>query len=98
MKASLQTLCDQFIENRDTVKSAFKWDNSYVYPLCANIFCAHGQMAEAEKLTRCRKIIQEQTGISPISGETCGPPWPPCWPWARTRKRKWPRPWKTTIF
>ena len=63
MKASLQTLCDQFIENRDTVKSAFKWDNSYVYPLCANIFCAHGQMAEAEKLTRCRKIIQEQTGI-----------------------------------
>lgn len=63
MKAALQTLCEQFIENRDTVKRAFKWESDYVHPLCANLFCAQGRMADEETLKRCKQIVNEQTGI-----------------------------------
>ena len=60
MKAELQKLCDLFIANRDIAKEAFKWDNSAVYPLCANIFCARGLKADAEKLRQCKEIIKNQ--------------------------------------
>ena len=63
MKAALQTLCDSFIANRDAVKEAFKWDSSYLYPVCANIFCSHGAAADTEQLKQCRKVIEAQTGV-----------------------------------
>ncbi len=63
MKAELQTLCDLFITNRDAVRQVFKWDSSYVHPLCANIFCARGKNADVEALARCREIIKSQTGV-----------------------------------
>lgn len=63
MKAELQALCDSFIQNRDAVKTAFKWDSAYIYPVCANLFCAYGKTADAEELVRCKKIIESQTGV-----------------------------------
>ncbi len=63
MKADLQKLCDLFIANRDIAKETFRWDNSAVYPLCANIFCARGLKADAEKLRQCKEIIKNQTGV-----------------------------------
>ena len=30
MKPELETLCTDFIANRDTVKNAFRWDNAAV--------------------------------------------------------------------
>lgn len=63
MKPELQTLCEQFIVNRDIAKQAFKWDNSATYPLCANIFCARGKTADAGELERCKQIVKSQTGV-----------------------------------
>ena len=63
MKESLQTLCDQFIRNRDTIKSTFRWESNYVYPVCANLFCSKGVSADAEKLRQCRELINSQTGL-----------------------------------
>lgn len=63
MKASLQKLCEEFIANRDTVKSAFKWEMDYIYPVCANLFCAKGQPADPERLKACRKVIEANTGV-----------------------------------
>ena len=62
MKDSLFALCDQFIANRDTVKAAFRMDNNYIFPVCANLFCARGRMAQAEALRRSRDVIRSQTG------------------------------------
>ena len=63
MKPSLQALCDSFITNRDVVQEAFKWDTSYIYPVCANIFCSHGRIATTDQLKQCRKVIDDNTGI-----------------------------------
>ena len=37
MRASLSGLCQRFVDNRDTVKSAFPWDSTYMHPVCAAI-------------------------------------------------------------
>ena len=53
MKDSLRKICEDFIANRDVMREAFKWDSSYLYPVCGNIFCARGQMADLERLKQC---------------------------------------------
>ena len=63
MKDSLRTLCNQFIEDRDIIKGTFKWESSYMYPVCANLFCARGVKPDEDKLRECKEIISQQTGI-----------------------------------
>lgn len=63
MKPELEKLSMAFIANRDIVKEAFRGCNSDVYAACANLFCACGRIADKERLTQCRKIITEQTGL-----------------------------------
>ena len=63
MTGDLQRICERFIENRDRVKAAFKWDSSLIYPACANLFCAVGKEADADRLAACRQLIKEHTGI-----------------------------------
>ena len=63
METQLQNLCDRFIRNRDAAKKAFRWESSYVYPICAGLFCAKGLEADADTLVQCRDIIRKQVGI-----------------------------------
>ena len=63
MRASLAALCGRFIENRDIVKAAFAWENSYLYPVCAAVITDHGMTANEERLKECREILKEQTGV-----------------------------------
>ncbi|MBO4471187.1 MAG: DUF4003 family protein [Clostridia bacterium] len=62
MKPELEKLCSEYIANRDAVKKAFRWDNSALYAVCANIFCANGQRADADSLKECRTVIKKNTG------------------------------------
>ncbi len=62
MKPELEKLCTAFIANMEAVKKAFRWNDSAVYPVCANILCACGYDADAERLKECRKWVEEQTG------------------------------------
>lgn len=73
-------ITNEFIENRDTIKKAIKLENSYIYPVAANIFCAAGVKADAEKLASCKKIIKKNAGfasylkgnvITPLAAELC---------------------------
>ena len=63
MKPELEKLCREFIANRDAAAKAFRWDNGALHSVCANIFCACGKTAEAERLQLCRKIIRDNTGF-----------------------------------
>lgn len=63
MRDSLQKLCDQFVEARDIIKSVFKWDNSNIPPVCANLFCTKGLVPDADRLRYCRDLIKRNTGI-----------------------------------
>ena len=62
MRSTLAGLCSKFIENRDIVKSAFIWDSSYMYPICAAIITDKGMRADPERLRNCRDLLKEQTG------------------------------------
>ena len=61
MKPELEKLCTDYIANRDTVKKAFRWDNGDLFSVCANIFCASGQAADADRLKECHKVIRAHT-------------------------------------
>lgn len=63
MRESLQKLCESFILNRDVVKSAFKWDSQLIIPVCASVLTDAGATGDAETLLKCRKILEEATGV-----------------------------------
>ena len=63
MKAELEKLCMEYAANREAVQEAFRFTDSEVYPVCANIFCAHGQKADAEHIKACKKALEAQTGL-----------------------------------
>ena len=63
MRDSLQKRCEQFIEARDVIRDAFKWDSSYLPPVCANLFCAAGALPDGDRLRACREVINQKTGI-----------------------------------
>ena len=63
MREALQQRCTLFIENRDELKRTFRLENSYLYPVCANIFSARGIPARQETLRRCNDLLRENTGV-----------------------------------
>ena len=62
MKPELEKLCTEYIANRDAVKKAFRWDKGELFAVCANIFCANGQAADADRLKECLGVIRKNTG------------------------------------
>lgn len=63
MRDSLSILCEKFIENRDTMKSAFRWENDYIYPVCAAVFIDKRKTVSVEQMKRCGDMLKSQTGI-----------------------------------
>lgn len=63
MRHSLSALCATFIDCRDTVKNAFFWENSNLYPIAASIFVDKRRRADKERLIMCRDILKENTGV-----------------------------------
>lgn len=63
MRESLQKLCASFAENRDVVKKTFRMESSYIYPVCANVFCAKGLTADPERLDACKRLLKDKTGV-----------------------------------
>lgn len=63
MREKLNDLCNQFVKNRDIVKSTFGWENTYMYPVSAAIFTDKRIAADPDKLLQCLDILKENTGI-----------------------------------
>lgn len=63
MNTTLKQRCDLFIQNRDTIKAEFKWENSYIYPLCASIYTSKNQHANPEQMRYCLDLLKKQTSI-----------------------------------
>lgn len=63
MRPTLAGMCKLFIENRDVVKSTFKWESSYLHPVCAAIITDKGLRADSERLRNCRDLLKESTGV-----------------------------------
>lgn len=63
MVEQLQSMCEIFIRNRDTIKDEFYWDNQYIIPVCAAVFAEKGAAISPERLGQCRRLLKENTGI-----------------------------------
>lgn len=63
MDPKLQALCEQFIQNRDQIKQAEKFCNTFMPPICAHLYTAKGKAVDAAHLKACRNLIKEKTGV-----------------------------------
>ena len=61
MKEQLEKLCTAYVANREAVQQAFRRDNSALYSVCANIYCACGKTADAGRLKECWQVIRAHT-------------------------------------
>ncbi len=63
MRSTLSTLCSNFIENRDVIKSDYIFESSYMYPVAAAIFTGAHQRADSARLKEAEYILKDNTGI-----------------------------------
>ena len=55
----LKKVCDDFIKNRDTLKETFKFQNSYLIPVCASYLTGRDQIVGAEQLKKCNALMKK---------------------------------------
>ena len=63
MRELLKKTCELFIENRDTIKSAFNYDSAYIHPVCAAIFTQKNVKADPVLMKECLQKIKEKTSV-----------------------------------
>lgn len=74
MRIELQQLCERFVAAKQAVKEQFGFENTQIYPVCANVFCAKGIQPDAEQLADCKKLLKAETGpFSSFRGNLTAP-------------------------
>lgn len=63
MKEQTQRNCELLIENRDRVKSVFRWESRLLQLACAGICMAKGITVEEAALENCRGLLKEKVGV-----------------------------------
>ena len=61
MRITLEQLCNNFISNRDTIKSVLKWENDQIIAASATSFLNRGVLADAAKLEECKNLLKDTT-------------------------------------
>ncbi|MDL2237813.1 DUF4003 domain-containing protein [Christensenellaceae bacterium OttesenSCG-928-K19] len=61
MEQTLTERCEQFIENKAALRSAFKLEHASMHALCAIIYGS--KKVDVKKIKDCKKIIRKQTSI-----------------------------------
>ena len=61
MDNPLDVSCKIFIQNRDIIKTTFKWDSNYMFPICSSIFIGKGTIPNKETLVKCNQLLKENT-------------------------------------
>ena len=55
--------CKNLIKNKETMKSAFAWEDGLTHLACAGIFINKEQTVNEEMLLQCKDILKRNTGI-----------------------------------
>ncbi len=61
MEESLMARCARFVENRDAIKSAFKFEYAMMHCLCALLY--GNKKADVQKIRDCKKLIKSETSL-----------------------------------
>lgn len=71
MQESLKETIDLFIENKECVQNAFKWESGYMHPLCSLMYTALHEKINIEKMKEAEQVIKSKTGVfSEFRGNT----------------------------
>lgn len=63
MRDSLRGVCEKFIQNRNNVQEAFKWDcSSYLVPVCAAMLTGAKEPVSLAKLEECKRLLKSGVG------------------------------------
>ena len=64
MKESLTTLCENFLESRETIykQKGFKLTNSKLMAICAYIYASSGKTVDPDQLQDCLKLVEKNGG------------------------------------
>lgn len=63
MNTELDQLTVRYLEAREAVKSVFRMESEYSFPVAANLYAASGQPVDTERLSDCKRMIRDETGI-----------------------------------
>lgn len=63
MKEQIQRNCELLIENRNRVKSVFRWEGGLFHLACAGICSAKGLAVEESELENSRDLLKEKVGV-----------------------------------
>jgi hypothetical protein len=63
MKVTLKNKCDLFADNYRELSKQFKWNYSTDTRLGALLYTMEDRTVDIEAITRCRKVIKENTGL-----------------------------------
>lgn len=63
MREELLRQCETYIENKDILRKSFRFESSYILPVCASVIASKGIVTSDEKLMMCKKAVEQQTGI-----------------------------------
>lgn len=63
MNGQLQSICKDYIENRDILKKVFKLENTEMYAVCGAQICGHHRIIREEELASAKQLLKRETGI-----------------------------------
>lgn len=63
MKEETHRNCEQFIENRDIIKTVFPWNGELLNLACAGIFTMRSKNAEEPVLENCKNMLKERVSV-----------------------------------
>lgn len=63
MSDLLKQRTDLFVQNRDIIKSNFKWDNSMLFPLCASLYTEQNLLVDVHKIKAAKNILKNNVGL-----------------------------------
>lgn len=64
MRDSLRNVCEGFVQSRDNVREAFKWNcSTYLIPVCAAMLAGAKEPVSLAKLEECKRLLKTGVGV-----------------------------------
>lgn len=63
MNCQLQSICKDYMENRDILKKVFRMENTEMYAVCGAQICGHHRLIREEELASAKQLLKRDTGI-----------------------------------
>lgn len=63
MRDSLRSVCEKYVQNRENVREAFKWNcSTYLIPVCAAMLAGAKEPVSLAKLEECKHLLKNGVG------------------------------------